>query len=52
MEDLEISLERENSKTFHKKNVLALLLLSDDAFFAPRVFFFHRVDVVVVFVSE
>jgi hypothetical protein len=31
-------------------------LFSDDAFFAPRVFFFHRVDVVVVvvfaFVSE
>ena len=33
------------------------MLLSDDAFFAPRVFFFHRVDVDVVvvvfaFVSE
>lgn len=46
-------LSREREKT-PQKNVLALLLLSDDAFFAPRVFFFHRVDVVVVFafVSE
>jgi len=46
------SLSRERKlQNFPQKNVIALLLLSDDAFFAPRVFFFHRVDV-VVFVSE
>jgi len=45
------SLSREKTPNFPQKNVIALLLLSDDAFFAPRVFFFHRVDV-VVFVSE